>query len=84
MPKVKLTDFEQKKLIARVTIKKRMELRRVGNGEISKRLNTPERTIRYRWQHPDTLRLADLWALVSALGLSDQEILQIARGKEQV
>ena len=82
MPKTKLSDFEQKKLIARTTIKKRMELKQIRNKEIAKRLNRPENTINYRWQHPETFRLEDLWIMVSTLGLSDQEILQIVRGKE--
>ncbi len=82
MPKLKLSDFDQKKLIARVTIRKRMEFKRVNTKEIARRLNRPESTIKYRWQHPETFRLEDLWTLVSALGLSDQEILQIVRGKE--
>lgn len=82
MPKLKLSDFEQKKLIARVTIKKRMELNQVRNKDIARRLGRPENTIIYRWRHPETLRLEDLWGLVSFLGLSDQEILQIVRGKE--
>lgn len=82
MPKVKLTDFEQKKLIARVTIRKRMELKQIRTKEIARRLNRPESTIKYRWQHPETFRLEDLWSLVSALGLSDQEILQIVKGEE--
>lgn len=82
MPKTKLSDFEQKKLIARTTIKKRMELKQIRNKEIAKRLNRPENTINYRWRHPETFRLEDLWIMVSALGLSDQEILQIVRGKE--
>lgn len=84
MPKLKLSDFEQKKLIARTTIRKRMELKQIQNKEIAKRLNRPENTIKYRWQHPETFRLEDLWIMVSALGLSDQEILQIVRGKEDV
>ncbi len=67
MPKTKLSDFEQKKLVTRVTIKKRMELKQIRNEEIAKRLSIPERTIKYRRQHPDTLRLVDLWGLVSAL-----------------
>jgi len=83
MPKTKLSDFEQKKLVARVTIKKRMELKQIRNQEIAKQLSIPERTIKYRWQHPDTLRLVDLWGLVSTLGLSDQEILQIVGGREE-
>jgi len=82
VPKLKLSDFEQKKLIARTTIKKRMEFKQIRNKEIAKRLNRPENTINYRWQHPETFRLEDLWIMVSALGLSDQEILQIVRGKE--
>jgi len=84
LPKVKLSDFEQKKLIARVTIRKRMEIKQIKTKEIARRLNRPEGTINYRWQHPETFRLEDLWTLVSTLGLSDQEILQIVRGKEQV
>lgn len=84
MPKLKLSDFEKKKLIARTTIRKRMELKQIRNKEIAKRLNRPENTIKYRWQHPETFRLEDLWIMVSALGLSDQEILQIVRGKESV
>ncbi|MBE5991923.1 MAG: hypothetical protein E7247_05950 [Paenibacillaceae bacterium] len=84
MPKLKLSDFEQKKLIARTTIRKRMELKQIRNKEIAKRLNRPENTIKYRWQHPETFRLEDIWIMVSALGLSDQEILQIVRGKEDV
>lgn len=84
MPKLKLSDFEQKKLIARVTIKKRMELKQIRNPEVARRLSTPERTLKYRWQYPETLRIGDLWGLVSTLGLSDQEILQIVRGKEYV
>lgn len=84
MPKLKLSDFEQKKLIARTTIRKRMELKQIRNKEIAKRLNRPENTIKYRWQHPETFRLEDLWIMVSVLGLSDQEILQIVRGKENV
>jgi hypothetical protein len=84
VPKLKLSDFDQKKLIARVTIRKRMEFKRVNTKEIARRLNRPESTIKYRWRHPETFRLEDLWTLVSALGLSDQEILQIVRGKEQV
>jgi len=84
VPKLKLSDFDQKKLIASVTIRKRMEFKRVNTKEIARRLNRPESTIKYRWQHPETFRLEDLWTLVSALGLSDQEILQIVRGKERV
>lgn len=84
MPKVKLSDFEQKKLIARTTIRNRMTLKQIQNKEIAKRLNRPENTINYRWQHPETFRLEDLWILVSALSLSDKEILQIVRGKEDV
>lgn len=84
MPKLKLSDLEQKKLVTRVTIKKRMELKQIRNQDIAKRLNVPDRSVRYRWQYPDTLRLGDLWSLVTFLGLSDQEILQIARGKEIV
>jgi len=84
MPKVALSDFKQKQLIARVTIRKRMELKQIRSKDIARRLNRPESTINYRWQHPETFRLEDLWILVSALGLSDQEILQIIRGKESV
>lgn len=84
MPRLKLNDFEQKKLIAKTIIRKRMELKQIRNKEIAKRLNRPENTIKYRWQHPETFRLEDLWIMVSALGLSDQEILQIVRGKEDV
>jgi len=84
MPKVSLSDFKQKQLLAKVIIKKRMELKRVRNADVACRLSRPENTIKYRWQHPETLRLEDLWNLVTFLGLSDQEILQIIRGKEIV
>ena len=84
MPKLKLSDFEQKKLIARTTIRNRMTLKQIRTKEIARRLSRPESTVKYRWQHPETFRLEDLWIMVSALGLSDQEILQIVRGKENV
>lgn len=82
MPKVKLSDFEQKKVTTKAILKSKMALKQVRNKEIAKRLNRPENTIIYRWQHPETFRLEDLWTLTSFLGLSDQEIIQIVRGKE--
>lgn len=84
MPKVKLTDFEQKKLVARVTIKRRMELKQITIPSLCKRLNSSRSTLYKRFANPDLLRLSDLWVLVSIFGLSDQEILQIVRGKEDV
>lgn len=84
MPKVKLNDYEQKRIIARATIKKRMEIKQITVKEIAKRLKRPVSTMYDRFAHPEIMRLADLWTLVSILGLSDQEILQIVRGKEDV
>lgn len=84
MPKLKLSDFEQKRLTARVVIKKRMELNRIDMPGICKRLNRPASTMYHRYKYPETFRLEDLWAMVTFLGLSDQEILQIVRGKENV
>lgn len=84
MPKIKLTDFEQKKLVARVTIKRRMELKQITVPSLSKRLNSSRSAIYNHIANPDLLRLSDLWGLVSILGLSDQEILQVVRGKEDV
>jgi AcrR family transcriptional regulator len=84
MPKVKLNDYEQKKLIARATIKNRMEIKQISVKGIAKRINMPASTLYNRFAHPEIMRLDDLWTLVLILGLSDQEILQIIRGKEQV
>jgi hypothetical protein len=84
MPKLKLSDFEQKKTLARVVIKKRMEIKQIKSKDLAKRLSRPEGTLYYRWQHPESFRLEDLWNLTTILGLSDQEILQIVRGKESV
>ena len=84
MPKVKLTDYEQKRLIARATIKNRMEIKQINVKGIAKRINRPASTLYNRFAHPEIMRLVDLWTLVSILGLSDQEILQIVRGKEDV
>lgn len=84
MPKLKLSDYEQKKLIARVTIKKRMEIKQITMKGMAKRLNRPTSTLYNRFSNPGILRLDDLWTLVTILGLSDQEILQIIRGKENV
>ncbi|WP_394524362.1 hypothetical protein [Lacrimispora sp. JR3] len=84
MPKVKLTDYEQKRLIARATIKNRMEIKQITVRGIAKRLNKPVSTLYNRFAHPEIMRLDDLWTLVSILGLSDQEILQIVRGREDV
>lgn len=84
MPKLKLSEFEQKKLVARATIKNRMDLKRLSVKNISKRLNSPASTLYNRFANPEILRLDDLWNLTTILGLSDQEILQIVRGKENV
>lgn len=84
MPKVKLTEYEQKRIIARATIKKRMEIKQISMKAMAKRLNKPKSTLYNRFAHPEIMRLDDLWTLVSILGLSDQEILQIVRGKEDV
>ncbi|WP_313185907.1 hypothetical protein [Lacrimispora sp.] len=84
MPRVKLTDNEQKRLIARATIKNRMEIKQISVKGIAKRINMPASTLYNRFAHPEIMRLDDLWTLVLILGLSDQEILQIIRGKEQV
>ena len=84
MPKVKLTDYEQKRIIARATIKNRMEIKQISVKGIAKRINMPASTLYNRFAHPEIMRLDDLWTLVLILGLSDQEILQIIRGKEQV
>lgn len=84
MPKVKLSDYEQKRLIARATIKHRMEIKQISVKGMAKRLNRPASTLYNRFSHPEILRLDDLWMLVTILGLSDQEILRIIRGKEQV
>lgn len=84
MARVKLSDYEQKKLVVRVTIKKRMELKRIRNPEVAKGLNISIRTLCERWRYPEDFKLADLWSLTTILGLSDQEILQIVRGKENV
>lgn len=82
MPKLKLSEYEQKKLIARVTLKKRMDIKQINMKAMAKRLNRPTSTLYNRFANPEILRLDDLWILVAILGLSDQEILQIVRGKE--
>lgn len=84
MPKLKLSESEQRKLVARVTLKKRMEIKQISMKGIAKRLNTPTSTLYNRFANPGIMKLDDLWILVTILGLSDQEILQIVRGKEQV
>lgn len=84
MPKVKLTDYKQKRIIARATIKNRMEIKQITITGIAKRLNKPASTLYHRFAHPEIMRLDDLWCLVSILGLSDHEILQIVRGKEDI
>ena len=84
MPKLKLSEYEQKRLIARVTLKKRMEIKQISMKGMAKRLNSPASTLYNRFANPEIMRLDDLWNLVTILGLSDQEILQIVRGKENV
>ncbi|EXG86183.1 hypothetical protein K413DRAFT_3005 [Clostridium sp. ASBs410] len=84
MPKLKLSEFEQKKLVARVTLKKRMEIEQISMKGMARRLNRPTSTLYNRFANPGIMKLDDLWTLVKILGLSDQEILQIVRGKEQV
>lgn len=84
MPKLKLSEYEQKKIVARAVLKKRMEIKQFNMKGLSKRLNSPPTTLYGRFANPETMRLNDLWLLVSVLGLNDQEILQIVRGKENV
>jgi len=80
MPKVNLSDFEQKKLTTKAVLKSKMALKQVRNKEVAKCLGRPENTLIYRWQHPETFRLEDLWTLTSFLNLSDEDILQIVKG----
>lgn len=84
MPKLKISEYEQKKILARAVLKKRMEIKQINVKNISQRLRKPESTLYDRFANPNMLRLEDLWGLVSYLGLSDQEILQIVRGREDV
>ncbi|WP_143322529.1 helix-turn-helix domain-containing protein [Clostridium sp. HBUAS56010] len=84
MPKLKLSEYEQKKIMARATLKNRMEIKQISMKAMAKRLNKPKSTLYNRFANPGIIRLDDLWTLVSLLGLSDEEILQIVRGKEKV
>jgi hypothetical protein len=84
MPKLKISEYEQKKILARAVLKKRMEIKQITVKNISKKLRKPESTLYDRFANTNMLRLEDLWGLVSYLGLTDQEILQIVRGREGV
>lgn len=84
MPRLKLSEYEQKKIVARATIKNRMELKQISMKMMAKRLCKPKSTLYNRFANPEIMQLEDLWTLVSILGLNDEEILQIVRGKEKV
>lgn len=84
MPKLKLSEYEQKGLVARSTLKRRMELKQVTIPGMSNRLRVSRSALYNRFANPGLLKLDDLWNLTTILGLSDQEILQIVRGKENV
>lgn len=83
MPKTKPTDLERKRRIARSIIIGRMERNGLKDDEVAARLHCTSRTIRTRQSKPDSLRLDELWTLCNMLKMTDQEIVQMIRGREE-
>lgn len=84
MPKTKPIDLEQKRRIVRGIIIGRMERNGLKSDEVAARLHCTSRTLRTRQSKPDSLRLDELWTLCTMLKMTDQEIVQMIRGKEEV
>lgn len=84
MPKTKPIDLEQKRRIVRGIIIGRMERNGLKIDEVAARLHCTSRTLQTRRSKPDSLRLDELWTLCTMLKMTDQEIVQMIRGKEEV
>jgi len=84
MPKVKPIDLEQRRRITRGIIVGRMERNGLKDNEVALRIHCAPRTFRLRRLKPDSLRLDELWTLCTMLKMTDQEIIQMIRGKEEV
>lgn len=83
MPKLKQNPLDEKRSIIRGIIKKNMEFCNMRNPEVATRIHCKERLFVYRKQKPESIRLSELWGLISVLKITDEEILQIVKGKKE-
>ncbi len=80
----KISELEKKRLAANAVITGKMKYKQVGKDRLCKCFGVKIRATDNRLKFPDIIPLGDLWSLVALLDLSDQEIVQIVRGRLEV
>lgn len=73
MPKVKISQTEERNRVARSIISKYMELNNVNNEQLSARLPFTKRTLQNKRRRPETFTVFELRALCDALKVPEEE-----------
>lgn len=77
MPKLKPSDIEMKRRLAESVIAGAMKLQAIDNDALAVKLHIAPSTMHLRRRQPDGFRLEQLWRLVDAAKLSDNDILKL-------
>lgn len=77
MPKLKPSDIELKRRLAESVIAGAMKLQAIDNDTLAVKLRIAPRTMRLRRTQPDGFRLDQLWRLVDAAKLTNNDILKL-------
>ncbi|SES69394.1 hypothetical protein [[Clostridium] polysaccharolyticum] len=77
MPKIKLSEQEEKDRRARACIAKNMELNGLNDESVAIKLHVTKRTFQNKKKRPGTFTLAELRKLSEVFKLSDEDKLQL-------
>lgn len=81
MPKVKPSELEERRRVAKAMMLKAETLAGKSKREMATALHVSNTTYYSRLETPDEMRLSMLWRLVDKFHLSDEDILAIATGR---
>lgn len=73
MPKLRISDTQQKDILTRAFIAKNMELYNMNDDQIALKLNCTKRTFQNKKKRPETFTLRELRKLSALIKLTDEE-----------
>ena len=81
MPRIKPSASEMAAREFRAAYRRGMELKGIKPAAVAKLLGKTERTLRNYINSPDGITLRSLQIIVKSLGISNEEILKIVKGR---
>lgn len=77
MPKVRLSEMEEKARLVQGLISKNQTMLKLSDEEVAKKIALSKRTYQNKKNRPDTFKLCELWRTCKVLKFTEEEKKQV-------